>query len=210
MQICDRLDETSMGEQRMPIAALAERPNREGGERRRFASHVRPSGRERTFGVDEVIVSKTDTRGIITYANDVFLRIAGMSERDAIGAPHSIIRHPDMPRAVFKLLWDTVQHGDEIFAYVVNLASNGDHYWVFAHITPTFGPDGTIIGYHSNRRVPDRSAIEALTPLYARLKGIEDAAADRAAGLDASIAALHATLADLGIGYDEFVFSLSH
>jgi PAS domain S-box-containing protein len=177
--------------------------------RRKFSATVRATGKERTFGIDEVIVSKTDTAGVITYANDVFLRVAGMAEREAIGQPHSIIRHPDMPRAVFKLLWDTIERGDEIFAYVLNMASCGDHYWVFAHITPTFGPDGRIIGYHSNRRVPDRSAIEAVTPLYAQLKKIEDQAADRAAGLAASTAALTATLRDLGIGYDEFVFSLT-
>lgn len=177
--------------------------------RRRFSATVTATGRERTFGVDEVIVSKTDTAGVITYANDVFLRIAGMTEREAIGQPHSIIRHPDMPRAVFKLLWDTIGRGDEIFAYVLNMASNGDHYWVFAHITPTFGADGGIVGYHSNRRFPDAGAIAAVTPLYAKLKGIEDSAADRAAGLAASTAALAATLRDLGIGYDEFVFSLT-
>jgi PAS domain S-box-containing protein len=194
----------------MAVTTPAQRSDGRVDGHRRFASQVRPTGRERTFGVDEVIVSKTDVHGVITYANDVFLRIASMSEREAIGAPHSIIRHPDMPRAVFKLLWDTIERGDEIFAYVVNLAKNGDHYWVFAHITPTFAADGSIIGYHSNRRVPERSAITALTPLYAKLKAIEDSAADRAAGLSASTAALNATLADLGIGYDEFVFSLSH
>jgi PAS domain S-box-containing protein len=186
--------------------------NQSGGRptaRRKFSATVAATGRERTFGIDEVIVSKTDPAGVITYANDVFLRVAGMTEREAIGQPHSIIRHPDMPRAVFKLLWDTIQRGDEIFAYVLNMASCGDHYWVFAHITPTFGTGGEIIGYHSNRRVPDRSAIDAVTPLYAQLKKIEDEAHDRAAGLAASTAALAATLRDLGIGYDEFVFSLT-
>ncbi|WP_228259650.1 PAS domain-containing protein [Siculibacillus lacustris] len=170
---------------------------------------MRPTGIERTFALDEVIVSKTDTAGVITYANDIFLEIAGLAEHEAIGQPHSIIRHPDMPRAVFKLLWDTIARGDEIFAYVLNMAATGDHYWVFAHITPSFAADGGIVGYHSNRRVPDRSAIAAVTPLYARLKSIEDAAADRASGLAASTAALHATLRDLRIGYDEFVFSLA-
>ena len=181
----------------------------QGPVRRKFASHVTPTGVERTFHPDDVIVSKTDTKGIITYANDVFLHLADLSERQAIGAPHSIIRHPDMPRAVFKLLWDTLFRGDEIFAYVLNMSSNGDHYWVFAHVTPTFTVDGGITGFHSNRRVPEKAALDAVKPLYASLKAIEDAATDRAAGLEASFAAVLKLLRDKGMTYDEFVFSLT-
>ncbi|HPV77190.1 MAG TPA: PAS domain-containing protein, partial [Gemmatimonadaceae bacterium] len=93
-------------------------------------SQVVPSGRERSFGEDEIIVSKTDLQGKITYANDVFIRVSGYEEDELLGAPHSIIRHPDMPRAVFKLLWDTLATGREVFAYVNNMARNGDNYWV--------------------------------------------------------------------------------
>lgn len=82
------------------------------------SSIITPTGKERFFNENELIVSKTDTGGRITYANDVFLRVAGLTENDALGAPHSLIRHPDMPRAVFKLLWDTIASGQEIFAYV--------------------------------------------------------------------------------------------
>ena len=96
------------------------------------------TGVERTFGEDEIIVSKTDLTGRITYANDVFLRISGYAEAEVLGQPHSIIRHPGTPRAVFSLLWRTIESGREIFAYVVNRAKNGDHYWVLAHVTPTF------------------------------------------------------------------------
>lgn len=180
-----------------------------GPVRRKFASVTEPTGVERTFSPDDVIVSKTDPKGIITYANDVFLDLAGMTEREAIGAPHSVIRHPDMPRAVFKLLWDTLTAGDEIFAYVLNMASNGDHYWVFAHVTPTFTRDGGITGFHSNRRVPDSRALAAIRPLYASLKAIEDRASDRAAGLTASYDTIRGMLRDKGMSYDEFVFSLS-
>ena len=118
-------------------------------------SHVRPTGVERTFGEDEIIVSKTDAKGIIRYANGVFLRVSGYEEADVLGQPHNIIRHPEMPRCIFRLLWDTIASGEEIFAYVLNLAADGAHYWVFAHVTPSFGPRGEIIGYHSNRRLPD-------------------------------------------------------
>lgn len=180
-----------------------------GPVRQKFASVVKPTGVERTFHRDDVIVSKTDTKGIITYANEVFLDLAGLSEAQAIGAPHSVIRHPDMPRAVFKLLWDTLFKGDEIFAYVLNMSANGDHYWVFAHVTPTFSLDGGITGFHSNRRVPEKSALEVIKPLYASLKAIEDAAADRASGLRASFDTVLKLLRDKGMSYDEFVFSLA-
>jgi PAS domain S-box-containing protein len=180
-----------------------------GPVRQKFASVVRPTGIERTFHPDDVIVSKTDTKGIITYANDVFLELAGITEAQAIGAPHSVIRHPDMPRAVFKLLWDTLLEGNEIFAYVLNMSANGDHYWVFAHVTPTFTVDGGITGFHSNRRVPDKAALEVVKPLYASLKAIEDQASDRASGLQASFAAVLKLLRDKGMSYDEFVFSLA-
>jgi PAS domain S-box-containing protein len=166
------------------------------------------TGVERTFGRDEIIVSKTDPKGRIIYANDVFLRVAGYAETEVLHQPHNIIRHPAMPRCVFKLLWDTVQAGHEIFAYVINRARNGDHYWVFAHITPTFDASGRIISYHSNRRKPDTDAVAKADALYGTLFAIEQNAADRKAGLEAGSRALHAHLADLGVPYDEFVFSL--
>jgi PAS domain S-box-containing protein len=168
-----------------------------------------PSGRERSFGEHEIIVSKTDLTGRITYANDVFVRVSGYSERELTGQAHSIIRHPDMPRCVFKLLWDTLATGSEIFAYVVNMAANGDHYWVLAHVTPSRNPHGQVVGYHSNRRVPDRVAVDKASALYATLLAEERRHADRAAGMAASTAMVHALLASKGLGYDEFVFSLA-
>lgn len=169
---------------------------------------VRPTGVERSFDPSEVIVSKTDPTGKITYANRVFVRVSGYREAELHGAPHSIVRHPDMPRCVFKLLWDTIGHGQEIFAYVLNLAKTGEHYWVFAHVTPTFDERGSIIGYHSNRRVPHRGALEVVRPLYASLLAEERRHADRAAGMAASTALLEKTLRELGKTHEELVFSL--
>lgn len=167
------------------------------------------TGVERTFGDEEIIVTKTDTKGRITYANDVFLRIAGYEEAEVLGKAHSLIRHPAMPKAVFKLLWDTIGSGREIFAYVVNRAKNGDHYWVFAHVTPTFDANGQIIGYHSNRRSPDRKAIQTIEPVYAELLAIETRhGSDWRAGMDAAVAHLVATLDQTGMPYDEFIFSI--
>lgn len=168
---------------------------------------VTPSGRERHLGVDEVIVSKTDPKGLITYANDVFCRIAGFEVHELIGAPHNLIRHPDMPRCVFKFLWDRIAAGHEVFAYVKNMARNGDHYWVLAHVTPSYGPTGEIVGYHSNRRKPDASGIRAVEPVYAQLRQIEQSH-DPRKGIELSMKAFVDLLDKNNVTYDEFIFSL--
>ncbi len=174
-----------------------------------MASRPTPSGRVISFGEDEIIVSKTDLKGRITYANDVFVRVSGYTTEELIDAPHSILRHPSMPRCVFKLAWDTIAAGKEIFAYVVNLAKNGDEYWVFAHITPSYDRSGRHVGYHSNRRVPYRDGVERVKPIYAALLAEERKHHDRKLQVAASTALLERTLHDAGVDYDQFVFGLS-
>jgi PAS domain S-box-containing protein len=167
------------------------------------------TGAERRFEESELIVTKTDPGGRLTYANPVFLRLSGLSERDALGAPHNIIRHPDMPRCVFRLLWDTVRAGREIFAYVLNRSTNGDHYWVFAHVTPSVRPDGQLVGYHSNRRVPDQRVIATtIQPLYRELLAEERRHAAKARSIEASLDRLNDLLAAKGLDYERFIFSL--
>lgn len=171
--------------------------------------HVRPSDLEATFAPDELIVSKTDLKGRITYANQVFCRVAGYTEAELLGQPHSIIRHPDMPRAVFKLLWDTLGEGNEVFAYVKNLSRSGAFYWVFAHVTPSYGPNRQVVGYHSNRRVPRREVIASvIAPLYADLLAVERSEANAKAGLAKSYARLQDIVRSKARSYDELVFSL--
>ena len=171
------------------------------------ATQVRPTGVERTFGEDEIIVTKTDPRGVLTYANDVFLRVSALTEEEAIGQPHSLIRHPDMPRSVFKLLWDTIEARREIFAFVKNLAKNGDHYWVFAHVTPSCDIEGQLVGYHSNRRVPDRVMLEtAIIPLYAEVLRIERTHTNGKEAIAAGYKALTDFVAAQKVSYDELVF----
>jgi PAS domain S-box-containing protein len=169
---------------------------------------IRPTGVENLLGEEELIVSKTDLKGRITYANDVFIRMAKYSWEELMGAPHSLIRHPEMPRSVFKLLWDTLQSRQEIFAYVVNLAKDGSHYWVFAHVTPTFDERGNIVGYHSNRRRPDPAQIERIKPIYKALCAEEARHANAKDGMHASFEAMVGLLKQQGVGYDEFVLSL--
>jgi PAS domain S-box-containing protein len=169
---------------------------------------IRPIGVERTFSEDEIIVSKTDLKGIITYANRTFLNVAMYTEEEVLGQPHSIIRHPDMPRCVFKLLWDTLEGGNEIFAYVKNMAKNGAYYWVFAHVTPTFGPAKNIVGYHSNRRKPDRHQVQIAEELYRKLKQEESRHSDWKKGMAAATDILLQTLAAKQMPYDEFILSI--
>lgn len=172
-----------------------------------FKGSITPSGRERFFADDEIIVSKTDPTGKITYANNVFHRISSFEPHEILGQPHSIIRHPDMPRSIFKLLWSSLEARREIFAYVCNLASNGDHYWVLAHVTPTLDASGQTIGYHSNRRVPEVGPLSRIKTLYTELLAEEARHSDRQAGLQAGTALLQRKLLDKKVEYDEFVFA---
>lgn len=167
------------------------------------------TGVERFFDDDEIIVSKTDLKGHITYGNRVFFRLADYTEKECLGQPHSMIRHPEMPRCIFKLLWDTVQDKKEIFAYVVNRSANGDHYWVLAHVTPSLDSSGNIIGYHSNRRVPDRRIVtEKIIPLYNSLLAEERKHQNSKTGMQASFDMVVNLLTENKVSYDEFVFSL--
>lgn len=168
--------------------------------------NVTPTGVERTFASNEFIVSKTDATGRIQYVNQTFMEIADYTEAELDNQPHSIIRHPDMPRGVFKLLWDAIQSGKEIFAYVMNMTKHGDHYWVLAHVTPSFDVNGKPCGYHSNRRVASASALNIIQPVYKEMLNIE--ARDRKDGPSASAAYLQSILDEKGVSYDEFIFSI--
>jgi len=166
-------------------------------------------GQEVFFGRDELIVSKTNLKGHLTYTNHTFLDIAGYTEAEVIGKPHNVIRHPDMPRCVFKLLWDKLQAGNEIFAYVVNETKSGDYYWVIAHVTPSYGSNGEVIGYHSTRRVPNPQTIQqVIIPLYKDLKAIEDSFGNRKDGLAASSQKLLDVLSEKELEYEEFIAQL--
>jgi PAS domain S-box-containing protein len=166
------------------------------------------TGHERTFGENQIIVSKTDLRGIITYANKLFLDVAGYALEEVMQQPHNVVRHSAMPRCVFKLLWDRIALGHEVFAYVVNRAKNGDHYWVFAHVTPSYDDKGKIISYHSSRRSPRRDAIRAIEPVYKQLLATENACASPKDGLAAGEKMLQDFLAQKGTDYDRLIHSI--
>jgi len=160
-------------------------------------------GAERKFSSDSILVSKTDLKGKITYANREFIKISGYTEKELIHKPHSITRHPEVPKIIFKLLWDTIKTGDEINAYVKNLCKNGDYYWVFANVAPSVNSDGKIVGYHSTRHTASNETLAIIEPLYKQLITIE-----RTSGMDGSLKALTNILNEKGVSYEEFIFSI--
>ena len=123
------------------------------------------SGIEVPFPEGRLIVSRTDLDGIITHANDAFVELSGWARDELIGAPHHILRHPDMPKAAFKGLWDTIAAGKKWHGYVKNLRKDGAYYWVYATAVPNIR-QGKIAGYTSVRRKPSRTRIEELIPVY--------------------------------------------
>ncbi len=175
-----------------------------------MSHQIKPTGRETFFPASELIVSKTDLKGRMTYVNRLFCEMACYSEAELIGQPHSFIRHPDMPRSVFKLLWETIEAKQEIFAFVKNMAATGDHYWVFAHVTPSYDPKGKLTGYHSNRRVPPPDLIKnTIVPLYADVLAIEKRHVNGKESLAAGYKALTDFVASQKVSYDELMFSLA-
>ena len=127
------------------------------------------SQREIELKEDDFLVSRTDTKGRITYANPAFIDISGFDHAELIGAPHNLIRHPDMPPAAFENLWQTVQTGETWRGLVKNRCKNGDHYWVDASVTPII-EDEHVVGYTSVRVQAAREAIEQAERAYADLR----------------------------------------
>jgi len=165
-------------------------------------------GTEVFFKPNDLIVSKTDLKGRLTYTNHTFLEIAGYEEEEVLGKAHNVIRHENMPRGIFDLFWKTISEGKEIFAYVVNSTKNGNHYWVIAHVTPSF-ENGQAVGYHSTRRVPDPQIIRnVIEPLYNELNLIEARSSNRKEGIQQSIRRLEEVLSEKGMSYNEFIASL--
>ena len=151
----------------------------------------------------DFIVSKTDLKGRITYGNQTFIHMSGYQEKELLNAPHNILRHEDMPAVVFKLLWDRLKNKEFINAYVKNKSKNGDYYWVFANVTPSFDGRGNPIGYYSVRRKPTDIGIKTIEPIYAELLK-----AEKQGGITASTKLLNDVLKSKGISYDELIISL--
>ena len=129
-------------------------------------NNSKPTKHEVLLPEDRILVSKTNQKGIITYCNHSFIEISGYSESELLGQQHNIVRHPDMPRVIFSLLWETLKSNHEFNAYIKNLAKNGDYYWVFANITPSYSPDNELLGYYSVGRKPEPDKLNYIQNLY--------------------------------------------
>jgi PAS domain S-box-containing protein len=168
---------------------------------------IQPTQTEKPLSDDAFIVSKTDLKGRITYGNRTFQEFTGYDEKELLGAPQSIIRHPDMPRGIFKLVWDALGKEREVFAYVKNLTADGSFYWVFANMTPSFDKAGKVIGYFSVRRAPRREAVKIMEEIYRRMLA-EEAKVSKPAQPDASLKLLSQMLAEKEVSYDDFILSI--
>jgi len=162
---------------------------------------VEPKNIESVFLPDEMFFSTTDLKGIILSGNDVFIRVSKFSKEELIGKPHNIIRHPDMPRIVFKLLWDYIQSGKPIVAYVKNIAKDGSYYWVLATVVPIFDNEGNIEKYLSIRIKPTTQFFDHIPKVYAELLN-----AEKSGGMEASLKKLEEIVRSLGYkSYDSFM-----
>ncbi|MEA3374339.1 MAG: PAS domain-containing protein [Campylobacterota bacterium] len=140
------------------------------------------------------LVSETDAKGVITYCNGYFREVAGYSEEELIGQPHNIIRHPDMPKLIFKVLWDRIQNGQNINAVVKNLAKDGRYYWVFTEFNIKKDADsGEVIGYMASRKAVSKHVVEIISGLYKNILAIENSE-----GMDAAQAYLNTFLKEKG------------
>lgn len=152
-------------------------------------SHPTPTSNEIEVKPVDIVVSKADEAGDITYANPIFYKLSGYSKKELNFTPHSILRHPDMPKVIFKRLWESLQSNNEIHAFVKNLSKDGSFYWVMAHVRPTLNQDGSFRNYVSTRKAMSANARAIIEPLYSKLVELENSG-----GVEASEAELFKVL----------------
>jgi PAS domain S-box-containing protein len=148
-------------------------------------------------------MSKTDEKGIIEYANDYFMEICKYEEYELMGQPHNVIRHPDMPKVVFKLLWQRLFKGENIHALVKNLAKDGSYYWVLTNFETKYDKDGKIVSHYSRRKAAPGNAVFLIEKIYKTLVAIENTQ-----GADVSEKYFYGLLEEKGQTYDEFILEI--
>ncbi len=170
-----------------------------------MSDFVRPTPIDNEIPLDKtrIIMSKTDEKGIIEYANNYFMKICGYDEWELMAEPHNVIRHPDMPRIIFKLLWERLHKGENIHALVKNLAKDGSYYWVITSFETIYNKDNKILAHFSRRKASPRYAIETIIPIYKKLLELE-----KEAGMKASKQYLFDLLANENLTYDAFILKV--
>lgn len=160
---------------------------------------ITPTDVEHPVSKVDIIVSKGNEAGDIIYANPIFFKLAGYSQGEMLDKPHSMVRHPDMPKIIFNLFWKHLKAGTDVKAFVKNMAKDGGFYWVFAHVRVATNPDGSFRNYVSTRKGMSESARTVIEPLYKEL--IE---AEQSGGMDASLPILENFLQNNGGSLNTF------
>ena len=155
------------------------------------------------FSKKKFLVSKTDLKGNIIFINKNFCDVSGYSEEELIGVAHNIVRHPDMPRAIFYLIWKALLSGRAISGVIKNLAKSGKYYWVIADFEPKFDKNGKIVSLTAFRRATSQDVIDTIEELYEVMLSIE-----KKHGMEKSIAYLDGFLEEHGVTYDTFIAEL--
>lgn len=163
-----------------------------------------PIDKEVSWDKTQTIMSKTDLYGTIEYANEAFVDVCGYEDYELMAQPHNFIRHPDMPKVVFKVLWDNIKLGNKFHGIVKNLAKSGRYYWVITDFEYLKDEDGVIKNYIARRKaVPQAVISNHIEPLYKRLLQIE-----QASGLVASEKYLIGYLEEKGLSYVDLITKL--
>ena len=163
-----------------------------------------PIDKEVGWNKSQVVISETDVYGRITNVNDVFCNVCGYSPDEMIGQPHSIIRHPDMPKLVFKLLWDNLKVGNNFIGVIKNLAKSGEYYWVITDFEMRRDATGNITHYIARRKSVPKAVIENyVAPLYQTLLKLE-----KVGGMELSSRFFKNYLAKQGKDYIDFIIDV--
>ena len=136
-------------------------------------SLITPNNNEIILDPSKVIMSKTNSKGIIQYANNYFIEVSQYEEYELIGKPHNIIRHPDMPKIIFKVMWRKLHKGENLFTIVKNLTKNGDFYWAVTKFETTYDKDGSIMAHYARRKAVPTKAREITEDIYKMILAIE-------------------------------------
>ncbi len=166
--------------------------------------HPHPTGKELKLHPKELLVSKTDVKGVISYGNNTFVKISGYRESELIGMPHNILRHPDMPKAIFYLMWESIKNGKNIMAVVKNLSKNGDHYWVTTDFDIQRNREGKIRNFIAFRQTAPKNVVKVIEPLYATMLEIEEKHS-----MEESINYLEAFLEEKQMSYNQYIEDLA-
>ena len=162
-----------------------------------------PVDREIVLDPKDVLLSITDLKGNIEYCNDEFVEVSGYEEYELVGSAHSIVRHPDMPKVVFKLMWDRLEKEDNIVAIVKNMGKTGRYYWVMTDFVVRKDANGKATGYKAFRKPAPKKAIEVVIPFYKKLKEIEEHR-----GIDAAFNFFNGFFDGKNTNYDDFIENL--